>query len=235
MNKSSLGTVADRRAQVAEVADIIGNGIGRDAVRIDVIAEKIRLYNAYQPPTTWPPWPQSKDEKKIAKSFGLALTRLEEQFAELDDKPEEKPEEKFAKLKKRVVLERAVHGAEDEFFEWKGQLTRWRKCFETFGGKATANRSTLFPNEEFFPNGKPKPSWPLGKKRSSKRVSKADFKHDAAAAAAAILDAHDIPVTATQKSATQELSIFCKVAAKIARDDRIYHACRTLVKKRKTR
>jgi hypothetical protein len=222
MNKTPLGTMADRAVKVAE---IIGTAIDdQDAVRIGVIAEAIRLFYAKQWPAPWPPWPLNSNEKEIARNLGRALTALEDKFAEFEKRP----------VRERVVLERAVYGAEAEFFEWRAQLTRWRGALETFGGKATADSSTLFP-DELFPNGKPKPSWPLGKKRSSKRISKADFKHDAAVAAAAILDAHGIEPTATQKSDTQKLSIFCQVTAVLAGDDRIYHACRTLVEKRETR
>jgi len=209
-----------------------GDG-NRSGLYVQVKGPKIRLYNAKQHPDTRPPWPQSKDEKSIARSFRKAFAKLEETFAELENRFETRPDD--GALRELLVLDRAMFGEQAEFREWRALITHWRERLESFAGDAKFVGTAMFPNDELDENGKPLSSWPLGKKRSSKRVSKLDFKHDAAAAAAAILDAHGIKPTATQKSDTQELSIFCHVTAVLAGDDRIYHACRTLVEKREGR
>jgi hypothetical protein len=202
MGKANRVDTTDRR--VAHVVTIIG----RNRARIDEIKETIRLLDAEQQPNlTWPPHPLNKQEKSIARSFGRALDRLQRQLRRKDV---------------GLVLERALHGQNIEFFEWQAQLEHWRDRFEAFGGEAAANRNTLI---EDGPT-----TWPLGRPKPS--AAKYRRKHRAVAAAAATLESHGLPVTATNKSATRKPSVFCRVAAIYAGDPKIYWQCRAFIKAR---
>jgi hypothetical protein len=208
MGKGNRAPIIDQR--VAQVVVIIGAESGREKVRIDVIEEAIRLLDAKQPTDpawSWPPWrPLNKHEKRIAQSFGLALGNLEKKLRRKDGK---------------AVLLRATYPGE-EFSEWQAQLKRWRECFEAFGGKALKDSGGFFPSATTWPLGRPKPSAP-----------KFAHKHNAVAAAAAILESHGLRLTATRKTSTRNASLFCRVSAVLARDSRIYHQCRVFIKSAK--
>jgi hypothetical protein len=208
MGKANVVATTDRR--VAQVVGIIG----RDKARVDEIEQAIRNLDANEAPDPavlpWPPYPLKTRDKSIALSLSRAVGRLEKQLRRHDG---------------GGVLARATYGWKPDFFEWRAQLKCWRECFEAFAGKAKAEPGIFgLPTTTTWPLGPPKPSAP-----------KFVRKHNAVAAAAAILKRHGLRPTATRKTSTREASLFCRVAAVLAGDPRIYHQCRAFVKKARNR
>jgi hypothetical protein len=199
---------ATNDSRVAHVVAIIG----RDRAHIEEIEQAIRDLDANEPPDPavwpWPPYPLTKRDKSIVLSFSRAVGRLEKQLRRHDGSG---------------ALTRVTRGWEPDFFEWRAQLKRWRECFEAFAGKAEAERGTFFSPT----------TWPLGRPKPS--AARFHRKHDAVAAAAAILKRHGLRPTAARKTSTRKASVFCQVAAVLAGDPRIYHQCRAFVKKARNR
>jgi hypothetical protein len=81
---SRAATVERRVAQVvAIIAPIVG---GRDKVRKDQIEQAIRAFDLKShlkshPPPYWPPGPRNKSDRRIGKSLGLALGKVENQLS----------------------------------------------------------------------------------------------------------------------------------------------------------
>jgi len=205
----------DRR--IAQVVAIIG----RDRARVEEIEQQIRSLDAKNYFDTalrsWPPYPVNKRDKTIARSVWLALAKLEKQL-----------DREFGggALDQAVVLERAIYGERNEFFEWRRQLERWRDRFQTFAGEAKVGGGLLdLPTTKSWPLGRPKPS-----------VASFRRKDDAVAAAAAILKSHGVPLTATRRSSIKA-SVFCRVAAVLFGDPRasLYHQCRAFLTKARNR
>src|SRR6185312_15325433 len=176
--------------------------------------------NAKQRIGPWEPWPRSKTEKETARKLAEALAKLEKRFARLDARVLDQKLER-ARLDARRVLDRAVHGEQKEFFEWRAQLTYWRERLEIFGGNAQAGRAVS-------PFHDKSPPWPLRKKGKPQPKSdpRFDFKHDAAVAAAKIVEGHDVDLEIGKKS------LFVKVATILANESSIYHQCRVFFKAR---
>jgi hypothetical protein len=207
MGNAKRGAGIDQR-----VADVVAI-IGRHNAHVDKIEQAIRSLDAKQQPDTalwpWPPIPLNTRDKKIARSIGRAIGRLEKQLRRHDG---------------GGVLLRAVYGEHSEFIEWQALLEHWRGRFETFGGKAQTDAGMLFENSPT--------TWPLGHPKPS--ADRFVRKHNAVAAAAAILESHGQRPTATQKSGTRKSSVFCRVAAVLYGDTkaRLYHQCRIFIKAR---
>jgi hypothetical protein len=205
-----VNRLATTERRVARVVAIIG----RDGAHIEEIEQAIRDLDANEPPDPavwpWPPYPLTKRDKLIVLSFSRAVGRLEKQLRRHDGSG---------------ALTRATRGWEPDFFEWQAQLKRWRECFEAFAGKMKVKPGIFgLPTTTNWPLGPPKPSAPRFVR-----------KHNAVAAAAAILKRHGLRPTATRKTGTREASLFCRVAAVLAGDPRIYHQCRAFVRKTRNR
>jgi hypothetical protein len=198
----------DRRKRVADVIAIIG----RDKAREDEVEKAIQqLESEPAHPVLGPRggWyrPLNTLDKKVAKSLGMAIGRLER---------------KLGRANVAGVLYRATVNQHDEFFEWKEQLAHWRKRFEAFAGVAKAEAGGLFDDTN---------SRPLGHWARARRFAR---KNIAAAQAANLLDVHGLSLTATQRTATQKPSVFCRVAAVLFGDksENFYHQCRNIIKAR---
>jgi hypothetical protein len=189
--------------------------IGRGRARVDEIDHAIveRDDDQLSGGEPWPPWPLNKHDKKIAQSLGRAVGRLEKQLQRSDA---------------LGVVERALLHVYFEFDEWQAQLKYWRKCFEAFAGEPQEDGVTQFPN---IPRNLPNiPRYrPLGPPRPS--AERFVRKRSAVATAAEILQVHGLRPTATQKSATRNASLFCRVAAAVYGDPRadLYHQCRIYI------
>lgn len=113
----------------------------------------------------------------------------------------------------RAILGPLLYREWDQFHDWKVLLKQWREFLEP---SSDAKPGGLFGDVQPARRlGKPKPSAP-----------KYARKHDAVAVAALILRAHGIP------SKAGKTSVFCRVAAVVAGDLRIYHQCRVFLKAR---
>jgi hypothetical protein len=203
---------AKKNDRVAKIVKIIG----RDKARIDQIEEAIRFFDRQllrDELGHWPPYPRNKRDKTIARSFSLALLKLEKQLRVTP------------RSDRGGVLARATYGEADNFSEWQRQLKHWRERFEIFSGKAPAQyRGGLFSSgPTTWPLGRPKPS-------GTKFVRKRQAVH----AAAEILQSHGLRLTATRKSGPRNASAFCRVAEALCGEGPLYHQCRDFIKKRGT-
>ena len=104
----------------------------------------------------------------------------------------------------RQLLDRMMF----DFDGWLGDLKQFRKDVEEIAVLAL---------------GQPKPS-----------AGRFTRKHKAVAAAAKLLEAHGLRLTATQRTLTRQASLFCRVAAVLYGDERAdpYHQCRAFLKAR---
>ena len=204
--------------RAAKIIRILNSAVSQRNVQTKFISDQLRTLGA---PATldrrgWPPWPRNKAEKDIATSFGGAFAKLEDRLSKLDKRRHEDA------ASERAVLERAVYGSVEDFFTWKAQLRTWRQRLETFGGKTHPVNGGLFPADTS--------AWPLGKPKPSS--AKFEFKHLAVAAAARILERHNIPLTVTRISQTREGSVFTRVATILAYGESVDHQCREFKKAR---
>jgi hypothetical protein len=201
-----------RRALVADLVALIG----RDKARVDEIEEAIR-YGKPRPNLYWPPYPKTKNDKKIAARLASAIATLERKLQPATPTS-------LARQETVALIVRATYGERDDFIQWQTQTKHWKKRFEAFAGLADAGRYTLFEAD---------PSWPLGHKR--KDTDDLARRRSAVHAAAELLVNHDLPLTSTRPRASHAGSLFCRAAALLygkRRADLSYY-CRAYIKARK--
>jgi hypothetical protein len=201
---------ASRR--VKKVVAAIARDIGNEKVRTDIVEQELHSFDAFaaEVPSRepWPPYPRTAADRKAAREYGKAFVKLENWFARLENS-----RDAWSRL---AILERAVWGELNEFFEWKAQLTYWRKRFEAFGEKDKSKPNLFFPKGD-----------------KSKSDRKFLLQRRAAAAAVTILRAHNCTLAATPKRIPSEASLLIRVAEFIAEGQnlKVEYECRKLARR----